>query len=740
MAWTPDVGGGWTHTGGTLEVWAFDTPMTAIGSVVFQLFDPSKPVAINVYASPYQDSCFQVSITGGTGGTIQLKKRTLGTLGAALTTTPNNPAHNLLDGNAYTLEVRWVSGVISVFIDGSTTAAFTYTIPAADQTGFTGIGFESDVDGAQVGGATMYALVRVFVNLADVAWWVAGGTLYASDSGRSGAKTIGQFFDSTARIRGAEGKQHAYIIDGSRIVDFDAALMAAALLSLDAGTMPGQTSLNTPLGATTANAIDWENDRLVLVDQNTKQASAIGFGTPTKSFAVTSDVGTAYAIPAKVGQPLIAVFNAENNRSIFGSSRSTWSQIGDPAIGYPEVSRMHNLIGFTGPFSAVLCERGMLFMHTNEGACVIPNGGGVEHLSRDVLTDVIQQDMAADTLYVSLCPDLKRHGIWVFLTPSDGTSTGRHLFYDVRIGGFTPGPEGGGWFPIDFASHEIQPTCSMSYLGEVVFGTRDGRMLFMDEAADDDAGDEFTTLLHLNMIRDMDMGYGTLLRSFELAMGIGSADTTLTLIGGDTPERAYTDGYTVWSGTMDQVRDGFSVSGAAAALILKMQSTGRFALESCQVDSQRTTLNPIPHRTAIVPAAPCQPPAPAPAEPDDDTGGGPGPGGVDPGTCTECATWMAENTTGQHGGEDAYRLGGLNPLEAAQAEVTAALATLELENICDLGEGEAFDPILYVTTNDAAFVAGPEIAASAFLALDPGAYDPLEKTWLISFRCGDQVA
>lgn len=747
MAWAAQTGGGFIHSGSNLDVWTFGTRMASIGEVRFQLFDPSKLLAICVYGSAYMDTCFRVSLTGGTGGTIQLKKRTLGTLGAALTTVPNNPAHGLTTADAYSVSVRWVNGVISVYLNGAATPIFTYDTAGALGE-FTGIGFESNVNGVQVGGVTMFALVRTFAQLADVAWWVAGGTLYASDSGRGGAKVIGQFFDPEQRIRGAEGKQHAYILDGSRIIDFDAATMTAALLSLDSGTMPGQTALNTPLGATTANAIAWNNDRLELADQNAKYASAIGFGTPTKSFDVAAtDIGRAYVIPAKVGQPIIALFNAENNRAIFGSQRSTWSQIGDPAIGYPEVSRLHDLIGFTGPTSAVMAENGLLFLHTNEGACMIPSGGGIVHLSRDVLTDIIQQENAAETLVVSLCPDLKRHGIWVFLTPADGTSVGRHLFYDTRVGRFQPASDplsglgGGGWMPIDFASAALQPLCCMNYRGDVVFGTRDGRMVFFDAAAQDDCGTPFTSTLTLNMLRDQDMEMGTLLRDFSLAMGIGSADTTLEVYAGDTPERAFLDGYLLFRGSMTHARDSFGVSGSAAAMVLKMSSTGRFALESCQTDTQPTPLNPIDRRPALTPTAPCQPPLAAAAPPGDDTGGGPGPGGVDPPTCTACATWMAANFTNTIGGQQAYRLAGSNgagnTLLGAQDEVAMNLPTLLAANICDIGS----NPNLYVTSMDVALDPNPQImSASAFAGLTVPPYSAYEKTWNVYFRCADQVA
>lgn len=739
MAWAAQTGGGWLHSGTTDDVWVFSTSQTGTGAIVAQLFDPAVPIGIFLYGSTLADTRWEVLCTSGTSGNIVIRKWTLGVPASAAATAP----HLLTTGDTYTVQVRWVNGLIGVYLNNSTTAVVTYDT-ASDLGEFTGIGFWSATDQAMVGSFKLYALVRDFAILADVGWWVAAGTLYASDSGRGGAKVIGTFFDSTARIFSAEGKQHGYIFDGSKGIDFDAALMTAGPLTLTAGTLPGQTGLNDPPGACTATAAAYNYDRLLIASGNNVYGSAIGFGTPDLDFDLSSDaLGKAFVLPAQSGQPLNALFVQDRNRLIYTGQRASWELSGDPTIG-ADSGIISAMLGATGPFSGMLAEQGMLFMHTNEGMCVIPSGAGIGHLSRDVLTDIIQQDMAADNLLVSLCPDLKRHGIWVFLTPIDGASSGRHLFYDVRVGRYLASSDplsqlgGGGWFPIDFGDPSLQPTCSMNFRGEVVFGTRDGRMLFMDSGATDDAGHAFTTRITLNMLRDEDMENGTLLRSFELAMGLGSADSTLTVLGGETPERAFLDGFTVYGATMKYVRNSFNVSGSAAALVLKIESAGRIALESCQVDSQPTTLIPTQRRPAVAPSSPCAPP-PAPATPpDDNTGGGPGPGG-DPDVCTACATWMAANKTGTVGGKDAYVLAGGgfgNTLVGAQAEVASALATLTAANLCS--PVSPTNPNLYITTSDAAFTTGPVLSASDFAALSPGDYNADNKTWKVNFRCEDQ--
>lgn len=639
MAWAAQTGGGWLNTGGgTRSVWVFDTPMTGIGAAVFQILDPSKAVEIVVYGSPLLDTGYGIIPDAGTGGNLDLRKWTYGTAGATLDT----DAHGLTDGDNYVVEVRWVNGVISVYLNNTLTAVVYDTAGALGH--LNRIGFSSSTDGARVASAKLYVLTQTFAALADVAWWVAGGTLYASDTGVNGGRSIGTFFDSNAVVIGAENLQHAILLDGTNVIDFDAALMTATPFVLTAGTMPGQSSLNTPEGTSSAKFVLSYNDRIGFLKEQYAIFSAIGDRADLD--LTVDDLGKAFVWPSQVGEPLLGAIVAAKNRIIMWGRRSIWEMTGDPVLG-ADVTQLSDAIGGSGPSSACRVDNGIILIHGDQGLYMIPPGGHPIPLSEAVLTDIVQVENAPDTMYVSVVQDTKNHGVWIFLTPTDG-SAGTHLFYDQRTGAFQPG-EGGFW-PIELGDDDAQPTCAMRYLGDVIVGTLDGRMLFIDKAsAGEDDGADFDSLLTVQMVRPQDMspsGGGVLLRCFDLAMGIGSDSTSLEIRGGEVPERAFdTTAWTLWRGTMAYTRQNFAPSVSSPALVLRLSGEGAdWALESCQIDFGMQPLIAAQRKPALVPGTVCQPPVPDPAADPDDTGEGPGDGTTpDPMECTDCETWLAAN-------------------------------------------------------------------------------------------------
>lgn len=705
-------------------MWTFATRMTSSGAIVLQRIDPSKPVGIRLYGSPLLDTCYEAIEDAGTGGNIDIRKITYGTAGSTLAT----GAHGLTDGDNYQIEVRWVNGVITVYINNVLKATYDTGNALAQ---FSAIGMSSSTDGARVGGAKLYVLTQTFAALADVAWWVAGGNLYASDSGPNGGRLIGSFFDPAAVVIGTEWRQKAEIVDGTHAVVFDAVQMTAAPKVIAAGKMPGQSALNTPSGATTAKFVVAYYDRGAGLLQD-QYAIFPAIGTDD-DFDLTVDTdGKAFVWPSQVGEPLLGAFVATNTRLIMWGRRSTWDLSGDPTIG-ASIGQLSHTVGGSGPNSVCMVQNGILFLHSEQGAQIIPPAGSPIPLSETVLTEVINAG-TADTHYVSVVQDTKSFGIWIFITPQDG-SAGRHIFYDQRTGQFQEGT--GGFWPITFGSAGVQPTCAMRYLGDVIFGTMDGRMMTFDKAIKGvDGSDEFTSKLMLQAVHPQDIGsMSAAIREIAIIMGLGSAATTLKLFGGDTPERAFDLAYQklLWQGSMSYPRNSFPVSVTAPAIVLQIGITGEaFALEAVQIDYGLEPLM-IQRRLPPLAGAPiCAPPVTDTTTPEE-PGEGPGPGEIDPGTCTACADWMALNTTETVDGEPAYRLAGPNTLTGAQAELSAAIASFLSQNVCDVPS----DFNIYVTTDDAAFVIGPVIAVSDLLALIPGDYDAEDKSWSVTFRCAD---
>lgn len=679
-------------------MWAFATRMSGSGSLVLQEIDPAKPVGTRIYGSPLLETCYEIISSGGTGGNIIIKKWTHGAAGSTLATA----AHGLTTGDNYVLEVRWVSGKISAYLNGSTTALWTYDT-GSDLGAFTSMGFGSSTDLARVASAKIYTLTTTFAALADVAWWVANGTLYASDSGRGGGRAIGTFFDPDATVSGAEYHQTATIEDGTRVVEFDAVLMTAAAKVNAAGKMPDQTALNTPPGFSTSKFVLAYNDRLGYLKDQYAIFTALG---TDDDLDLTVDVeGKAFVWPSEVGEPLLGAFVAAKNRLIMWGRRSKWEMTGDPVLG-ADVTRIDANTGGSGPNSACMVQEGTILLHTEQGAQVIHPGGNPSPLSELVLTDIINGP-TVDTHYCSVVQDTKSFGIWMFFTPIDG-SQGGHLFYDERTGRFNP--EGGGFWPIQFAEADVQPTCAMRYQGDVVFGTLDGRMMTFNKAvAGTDGGEEYESRLMLQMAHPDDAGQGISLREIALVMGDGSDDTTLTLFGGDTPETAFAEAWTLWTGTMTYRRNTFAQSTSSPAIVLRIGGTGiDWALERCQVEYGLEPLVIQPRRPALTASAICAPPATT-TTPDDNTGGGPGPDSGDPGTggaCALCADWMTTNHTDTfdasdgHGAQQAYQIGADDDWTVCLNEAFKVLDTILAANICKLPDKASIWLLMYSVTDN----------------------------------------
>lgn len=726
MGWSTYAANSWVQTGSPSdpEVWAFDTRQSGSGAMVLQIIDPAKPVGARIYGSPLLDTCYEVIFTTGTGGNIVIRKWSLGTVGSALDTA----AHGLTDGDNYTLEVRWINGVITAYLNGSTTAAVEYDT-SNDLATFSAMGFASEDDGARVGSARIYTLTQTFAALADVAWWVAGGTLYASDSGRNGGRAIGTFFDPAATVVGAEDQQHAIIVDGSHAVDFDAVLMTAQPFTLDAGKMPGQSALNTPLGTTTAKVVLQYNSRVGFLQEQYAIFSALG---DRADLDLTVDTeGKAFIWPSQVGEPLLGAFVAAKNRLIMWGRRSTWEMTGDPVLG-ADVTRISSKTGGTGPYSACMVEQGIVLIHSDQGLQIIRAGGLPQPLSEMVLTDIVNTESAADTMHATVVQDTRSFGVWIFLTPRDGTQ-GRHVFYDERTGQYNP--QGGGFWPIRFGDAGAQPTCAMRYQGEVVFGTLDGRMMYMSEAhAGADGGDDYTSKLMLQAVHSEDARRGVLISEIGLIMGLDSDPTTMTIYGGHTPERAFgASHWTLMSREIDKDRRRIAASVSAPATVIELTCDGgQFSLEAVDVTYKRVPIMEQPRRPRLVAGTICQPPAAEEADPGDGTEAGPGEG-TDPGdTCTLCESWMAANTTGDVGGEAAYELTGGGHATAAAAAQDAYdnfLANLLAEDICSITD---IDTVVMHAVGSLGTTWTGTYAELSVKSLGG-------ETWSIYFRCGDQI-
>jgi hypothetical protein len=499
--------------------------------------------------------------------------------------------HGLGAGVPFTLEVRVVNGVIEARLNGSDTPIVDFDMSTASPTvaeGYKHFGFVSNVDGARVIAIQLCELVPITVNRADVLVAVCGGNVWAAlDDGGGIALVANGVFNSTGEVCIFEHDQKMLGVDGVHAKVIDALALTVTNWTAAFGSLPGATAD----GTTTAKfGCSWRG-RVWLEDGQNLLASAIndrddwdtGDDTYGHAFGLTA------ASIGKIGQPLTALFPTTRDTLGLGCNNSIWELIGDPATGQPQIQPLLKGSGVSGKDAFTVSTSGIAICHTPDGPYIVPPAGEAVPMAASVLSEglTIPRTDIGD-YYVQVRRDPKRHMVYFMLTPKTGDGSATHLAYDERTGAYSPG--NGGWFPDDFVER-LGPTASTPepWLGDVIFGTRDGYLMrFSDDALADD-GVAFVPRCPVSLMQEAKVQRETILHKHACLYGIGSV-VKYRLYGGVTPEGVYgastaTQRQLLQSGTYGGQRMSVDRKSRAPALMLELytDTAGLFELE--QVDA-----------------------------------------------------------------------------------------------------------------------------------------------------------
>lgn len=678
LGWTNDSSGGRSviraNQLGETRAYAMPNP----GWVRLSLSDPAHKVRICVLASDDLRTCYEIGSTSGSGGDITVRKVTDGTAGSALATA----AHGLTTGTPYSLLVRLIRGVIEVRLNGSTTNLLSYDA-SADTTllAYNAVGFSSDVTGARVLGFEVGPLVQVIRERSELLWAVGDdGSFWVSTDGLTISQLQAAGFSAGSRVFGVTIDNKVYLFDGQGARVFDSQAMTLTIPTLTSGAFPGQTAAGT---CTSIAGTDYLG-RLVLSDGSNVVLSSI---LDPLALGVDGSEGGAFAIA--VGEPVRMLFSAAKTRLGIGTSSGLHAMDGDPALGAVEVNRLLTA-GVQGRDAACnTSTESAAAILTTEGLVVMPPGGYPVNISMDILTDIIQNDDALETRMVTLVRDPKRHLLHLFLTLNSGQTT--HLAYSEQVGGYIAGR--GGFFPETYPDR-VGPTCACYYGGRPILGGRDGVLYTFDDAQESDDGEQINSKVAMRHLDDSDLTLEPVICQSELLMRSDSDAVKLAVYGGETAEHAYADADRVTIHPPESVsgrRNTLLTTGRAPALVFELQSAGNntaWHMEALQTEYQ---LEPVIEGVIVPPAppAPCAP-VTATTPPGGPTGGPGEPEDTDPPEeCTDCALWMAANTTGlvfiDPDFLSAYKLAEITFPEIVQGVVAAARGTIDKANLCALG-------------------------------------------------------
>lgn len=229
------------------------------------------------------------------------------------------------------------------------------------------------------------------------------------------------------------------IVDGPKLID--APSRSVRPLAATIG--------NIPIGA---ELVTTYLDRLVFVVGRVWYMSRQGNASDWDYGADVGDRGRAVAgVNSDAGQPgdeIVALASRGNDYLVMFSRQTTWVMRGDPAAG-GVLFNLSRTYGCVDAHAWCHGDEGEIYFLSKEGLCVIPDsaGGRPTPVSSELLPNELRNFDSSTTL-VSLAFDVRYRGVWIFLTPKDG-SQGTHWWFSKLAGSF---------WPIQFESSTMQPT------------------------------------------------------------------------------------------------------------------------------------------------------------------------------------------------------------------------------------------------------------------------------------------
>lgn len=583
-------------------------------AVKLNVADPAHNVKAMIRTSPGGGSGWELGIEGAN---VVIQERAFG----GSPTVRATAAHSLPAGAPFTMLARLTNNKYEVFLNGSSSAAVSYTTVTDLYARYRRCGFVSAVNGARVLRAEVCGVVSNRETSIDVVIVVCDGNVFLSADAVSWSLIASGMFVSTGPVDLEEFEGKAWGVDGTNFIVIDPLTRTASRVTPVAGSLPGQDGANP--GTTRATMVRSYGPRIGLMGdpQDANNATFCAIRTTNHGLdwnTAANDDGAAFsfnaAFPGKIGEPIVSFVQASGGLAVIGCSSSIWRLVGDPAIGIPQLSRVNGAVGVCGKDALRLDSRGRVIACTDAGVYLIPRDGDAIPISPSVLTEGVQIPRAQLSAYrVQVQQDVARHETKFFLTPVVGSGPALHFGYDELTGGWQPGA--GGFQPDDYPER-VGPTASCVFLGEVLLGGRTGHVYGYDDAAATDDGDAIVCRFPTSLLLSGDLVRAVKLDSIAHLLGAASSPVAWKVYGGRTPEEALTGTARklLLAGTAYADRPGQPAYGPVQAPYLVVDhepatAGTRIAIEEVQASIRPTKLmswhSPEP---AAAPPAPCRTP------------------------------------------------------------------------------------------------------------------------------------
>jgi len=332
-------------------------------------------------------------------------------------------------------------------------------------------------------------------------------------------------------------------------------------------------------------------DRAVWVQDNLWYMSRQGDIYDYDYGADIDDYGRAIAGSlAEAGQaanPILALAPFGDDFLLMFGEDQTWVMRGDPAYG-GQIDNLNRMVGCVDTNAWCYGPNGNVYFLSKEGVFAIgagaqPGGSPVSNarLPRDL------KDADRDNFNTTLVYDSQDNGIWIFVTPKDGTA-GEHYFFDIDSTSF---------WKIQFANNDHQPVAAANYSSnpptnrQVVVLSRDGFVRTIDgtDADDDTSTANIASELVIGPFRGGEqINFDGVLAQIMTTLGAGSGSVTIEIYKGVDAESAASAAIAgtspSWTSTLGAGRNRSRYPRVrGSSFCIRLSSTDVWAFESLAV-------------------------------------------------------------------------------------------------------------------------------------------------------------
>lgn len=411
---------------------------------------------------------------------------------------------------------------------------------------------------------------------------VSGGTVYAvSNSNKlipSGGSNAVSTDAHAIQIQQAYGK--AYIVDGSVAKVYSRSLNTVSAWVPSSGALPSGARLislyrgRLVLAGVASDPHNWFMSK-VGDPQNFDYSPA----QPNFLQAVAGNNSSA----GLIGDLITALVPFSDDKLLFGGDQSLWMMTGDPAAG-GSVDQISDQTGIAFGRAWAKDPHGILYFMGTDGVYRFnPNSEKPENIALGRLDNRLQRiDLNTNRVYMAW--DFLRKGLMVQVVSATTTAANVSYFWDSRADA---------WYPDSYPA-SMGPNVMYALDGPqaddqtFLFGSRDGYIRQVDDAANDDDGIAITSRVRFAPFLAPTRAQEVILNSVSPVLAAGSGGTMyLNVYTGQTGEECSTATtprvrrLIKHAGRNGQLRH--KVRGAAIQLELSHTGSARWALENLTV-------------------------------------------------------------------------------------------------------------------------------------------------------------